>query len=277
MSAVGADCDAGISHPMTLADEGFLDTGASRLEYRMIGPRPDQAPTIVLLHEGLGCAGMWGDFPARLAAATGLGAFAYSRAGYGASSPSALPRRVTFMHEEARDVLPRVLDAIGFRRGILLGHSDGGSIAAIYAGSVADHRVRGLVLLAPHFFAEPFGVAEIARMRVAYETTDLPARLAKWHRNPDNAFFSWSGPWLDPDFAKWDITEELAYIRVPVLIVQGEDDQYGTLRQIEVAREACQCPVEAEILPGTRHIPHREAAEATLAAVVDFVGRLHIT
>src|SRR6266849_4496489 len=149
---------------MTLADDGFIEIGASRLEYKMIGPRPGEAATFVLLHEGLGSVGMWGDFPALLAAATGLGVFAYSRAGYGRSSPSVLPRRVSFMHEEARDVLPHVLDAIGLQRAILLGHSDGASIAAIYAGSVEDHRVRGLVLLASHFFTEEFGIAEIARM-----------------------------------------------------------------------------------------------------------------
>jgi pimeloyl-ACP methyl ester carboxylesterase len=261
---------------MNLADDGFLEIGQSRLEYKMLGPRPDEAATLVLLHEGLGSVGIWGDFPARLAAATGLGVFGYSRAGYGRSSPSVLPRRVTFMHEEARDVLPHVLDAIGFRRGILLGHSDGASIAAIYAGSFADHRVRGIVLLAPHFFTEEFGVAEIARMREAYDSTDLRARLGKWHQNPDNAFLSWSGPWLDPAFAKWEITEELAHIRVPILIVQGEDDQYGTLRQIEVAKEECYCPVEAVILPATRHVPHREAAEATMAAIVDFTTRLQV-
>ena len=261
---------------MISADDGFIEIGSARLEYRMVGPRPDEAPTFVLLHEGLGAVRIWGDFPARLAAATGLGVFAYSRAGYGRSSPSVLPRRVTFMHEEARDVLPHVLDAIGLRRGILLGHSDGASIATIYAGSAADHRVRGLVLLAPHFFTEEFGVAEIARMRESYQTTDLRARLAKWHQNPDNAFQSWSGPWLDPAFAQWEITEELAYIRVPVLIIQGEDDQYGTLRQIDVARETCTCPVEAVILPATRHVPHREAPDATLAAIADFTGRLQV-
>jgi pimeloyl-ACP methyl ester carboxylesterase len=261
---------------MTLTDDGFIEIGASRLEYKMIGPRPGQTATFVLLHEGLGSVGIWGDFPARLAAATGLGVFAYSRAGYGRSSPSVMPRKVTFMHEEARDVLPHVLDAIGLERGILLGHSDGASIAAIYGGSFADHRVRGLVLLAPHFFTEEFGIAEIARMRETYATTDLRVKLGKWHQNPDNAFLSWSGPWLDPAFRKWEITEELAYIRVPILIVQGADDQYGTLRQIEVAKEECYCPVEAVILPGTRHVPHREAPDATMAAIVDFAQRLQI-
>jgi pimeloyl-ACP methyl ester carboxylesterase len=223
----------------------------------------------------LGSAERWGDFPARLAA-TGRGVFAYSRAGYGGSSPSAMPRGVGFMHEEARDVLPRVLDAIALKRGILVGHSDGASIAAIYAGSIADHRIRGLVLIAPHFFAEDFGIAEIARIREAYETGDLRARLARWHRDPDNAFYGWSGAWLDPAFRGWDITEELAHIRVPILIIQGEDDQYGTLRQIEVAREVCTCPVEAAILPGIRHMPHRDAPEATMAAIAEFTRRLDI-
>ena len=265
---------------MTLPNHGSIDIGASRLEYCWTGPPPDEAATFVLLHEGLGAAERWGDFPARLAATgcgeRGRGVFAYSRAGYGGSSPSAMPRGIGFMHEEARDVLPRVLDAAGLKHGILVGHSDGASIAAIYAGSVEDHRIRGLVLIAPHFFAEDFGIAEIARMRSAYETGDLRPRLARWHKDPDNAFYGWSGAWLDPAFRNWDITEELAYIRVPILIIQGTDDQYGTLRQIEVAREVCTCPVDAVVLPGIRHVPHREALEATMAAIIEFTRRLDI-
>jgi pimeloyl-ACP methyl ester carboxylesterase len=257
-----------------LADEGFLDLGAMRLEYRMIGPRPDAAPVIVMLHEGLGCVGLWGDFPDRIAAATGTGVFVYSRAGYGRSSPAKLPRPLTFMHEEAREVLPRVLAAIGFRRGLLLGHSDGASIATIYAGSVQDHRVRGLVLMAPHFFTEDMGIAAIARAREAYANSDLRDRLARWHADVDNAFKGWNGAWLDPRFRQWDITDALAYIRVPILIVQGENDQYGTARQIEVAREECTCPVEVALLPGVRHAPHREAAQVTLDAVSGFANRL---
>ncbi len=259
---------------MALSDQGFLDIGAARLEYRMVGPRPDAAPTLVLLHEGLGSVAVWGDFAERLSAATGAGVFSYSRQGYGNSSKAVLPRPVSFMHDEARQVLPKVLDAIGFRRGFLVGHSDGGSIAAIYAGSVQDHRVLGLVLIAAHFFIEEMGLAEIRRARESFEHGDLRQKLARWHADPDGAFWSWCRPWLDLEFRKWDITEELAHIRVPILIVQGEQDQYGTLRQIEVARDACYCPVEVALLPNTRHAPHRESPDATLAAITDFVDRL---
>jgi pimeloyl-ACP methyl ester carboxylesterase len=259
---------------MTLPDQGFLDLGDMRLEYRMIGPRPAAGPTLVMLHEGLGSVGLWGEFPDKLAAATGAGVFVYSRAGYGTSSPDALPRPVTFMHGEAREVLPRVLDAIGFKRGLFVGHSDGASIAAIYAGSVQDHRVRGLVLMAPHFFTEDMGIAEIARAKDAYDTGDLRQKLARWHADVDNAFRGWNEVWLNPEFRQWDITEELAYIRVPILIVQGEGDQYGTVRQIEVAKEECYCPVEVALLSGARHAPHREAPDATLKTIAEFADRL---
>jgi pimeloyl-ACP methyl ester carboxylesterase len=259
---------------MTLADEGLLDLGPERLEYRMIGPRPHAAPTIVMLHEGLGCVGLWGDFPDQLAATTGAGVFVYSRTGYGKSSPGKLPRGLDFMDEEALDVLPRVLDAIGFERGILFGHSDGASIATIYAGNRQDHRVRGLVLMAPHFFSEEMGLAEIGRTRDDYAAGPLREKLRRWHSDVDCAFHSWNGPWLHPDFRTWDITEALGYIRVPILIVQGADDQYGTLRQIEVAREECYCPVEAAILTGARHSPHRDVPELTLETAANFIVRL---
>jgi pimeloyl-ACP methyl ester carboxylesterase len=245
-----------------------------RLEYRMIGPRPDAAPTIVMLHEGLGCVGLWGDFPDRIAAATGAGVFVYSRAGYGRSSPVPLPRPLTFMHIEGREMLPRLLDAIGFRSGILFGHSDGASIAAIHAGSVGDARVRGLVLMAPHFFTEDMGIAEIARAREAYATTELRAKLARWHDDVDNAFRGWNDAWLDPDFRKWDLTGELPAIRVPVLVVQGEADQYGTIAQVEAAQRLCGGPVEVTLLPGVRHSPHRDAPQATLDAVASFAMRV---
>lgn len=259
---------------MTLADEGFLAIGSQRLEYRMIGPRPASAPTLVLLHEGLGSVGQWGDFPERLAAATGAGAFVYSRAGYGRSSPVSLPRPLTYMHDEALEVLPKLLDTIGFCRGLLVGHSDGASIATIYAGSVQDHRVRGLALIAPHFFVEDVGIAAIAQAREAYETGDLREKLMRWHADVDNAFRGWNDAWLDPDFRNWDVSEMLAYLRVPVLIVQGEDDQYGTKRQIEVAQEECYCPVETALLPNVRHSPQKDAPDRALAVIAGFVNRL---
>jgi pimeloyl-ACP methyl ester carboxylesterase len=259
---------------MTLSDSGFLSIGSQRLEYRMIGLRPDAAPTIVMLHEGLGCVGLWGDFPDRLQAATGAGVFVYSRAGYGKSSPVALPRPLSYMHDEAREVLPRLLETIGFQRGLLLGHSDGASIAAIYAGSRQDHRVGGLVLIAPHFFTEDAGIASIVEAREAYATGDLRARLARWHSDVDNAFKGWNGAWLDPKFRQWNIAEYLAYIRVPILIVQGEDDQYGTVKQIEAAEGECYCPVEVALMPKAKHSPQRDAPEETLKAISEFVGRV---
>jgi pimeloyl-ACP methyl ester carboxylesterase len=257
-----------------LLDAGFIDIGAQRLEYRFVGPRPDKTPTLVLLHEGLGCVELWNDFPDKLSAATGTGVFVYSRAGYGKSSSVRLPRPLSYMHDEARETLPRLLDAIGFKRGLLVGHSDGASIAAVYAGSHQDHRAGGLVLIAPHFFTEDPGIASIVEAKKAYETGDLRARLARWHADVDNAFWGWNGAWLDPEFRKWDITEFLGYIRVPLLIVQGEGDQYGTVKQIEVAQQECYCPVEVALLPGARHSPQREAPEATLKVISDFVSRV---
>ena len=259
---------------MSLPDSGFLDIGDQRLEYRMIGPRPDQAPTIVMLHEGLGCVGLWGDFPDRLQKATGCGVFVYSRAGYGQSSKVELPRPLTYMHDEARDTLPKILETIGFKHGLLVGHSDGASIAAIYGGSHQDHRVSGIVLIAPHFIVEDVTIAAIADMRQAYDTTELRARLARYHADVDATVHGWSDVWLKGDFRKWDLSEFLAYIRVPVLIVQGEGDQYGTVRQIEIAQEECYCPVEVALLPNAKHVPQREASEATMKAVTDFIERV---
>jgi pimeloyl-ACP methyl ester carboxylesterase len=253
-----------------LAPSGFLRIDGSDLEYRMIGPSPEDAPTIVMLHEGLGSAGLWGDFPDKLQAATGAGIFVYSRAGYGASTPVTLPRPLDYMHIEALEVLPKLLDVIGFRRGLLLGHSDGASIAAIYAGSHQDHRVQGIALIAPHFIVEDISVASIAEIKTAYERTELKAKLARWHKDVDNAFYGWNGAWLDPKFRAWDISEYLAYIRVPVAILQGVDDQYGTMRQVEIAREECYCPVDVTVIRGAGHSPHREAPESTLDAITDF-------
>jgi pimeloyl-ACP methyl ester carboxylesterase len=256
----------------TLAPSGFLRIGNSDLEYRMIGPKPAQAPTIVMMHEGLGSAALWGDFPDKLQAATSACVFVYSRAGYGASTKVKLPRPLDYMHIEALEVLPQVLERIGFRRGLLVGHSDGASIATIYAGGVEDHRVQGVALIAPHFVVEDMGLASIEATRTAYESGGLRSKLARWHKDVDNTFHGWCGAWLDPEFRHWDISEYLAYIRVPTAILQGVNDEYGTLRQVEIAREECYCPVEVTEIPGAGHSPHRDAPGATLDAISEFAN-----
>ncbi|GAA6202612.1 alpha/beta hydrolase [Aquicoccus sp. SU-CL01552] len=244
------------------------------LEYTCLGPSPDKAPTIVMLHEGLGCAALWRDFPARVAARTGMGVLVYSRQGYGQSDPAELPRPLDFMTREAVDVLPHVLDQAGIERCILFGHSDGATIAAIHAGSVEDFRVRGLILMAPHFFTEEMGLAEIAKARAAFETTDMKERMAKYHKDPENAFRGWNDTWLDPAFKAWNVGEVIDYFRIPVLAIQGRADQYGTLAQIEEIETRSYAPVDTVILDDCKHAPHLEQPDQTLDAVAEFAARL---
>ena len=257
-----------------LADSGRLDLGDSKLEYRLWRQGSDATPSLVLLHEGLGCVGLWGDFPARLAAVTGRTVFAYSRAGYGESSPVALPRPLDYMQREAQDCLPRVLDAIGFKRGALIGHSDGASIAAVHAGALRDPRVRAVSLMAPHFIVEEMTVAAIERAREAYEGGDLRRKLTRWHADVDVAFRGWNDAWLDPEFRAWDTTPYLATVAAPVQIIQGEADPYGSERQIDVARQELPTPPDVVMLPGVGHAPHKEATEATIEHIRRFVSAL---
>ena len=246
-----------------------------RIEAVWHGPPPDKAPTLVLLHEGLGCVGMWRDFPVALAARTGYGVLVYSRFGYGKSDSAPLPRPLTYMHDEALEVLPAVLDQADVRRAILVGHSDGASIATIYAGSRQDFRVRGLVLLAPHFFVEDISVRSIAEAKAAYEQGDLRERLARYHGdNVDNAFWGWNRAWLDPAFLAWRIDDAVAHVRIPMLIIQGKDDQYGTATQLELAEADAYCPVQTMLLSDCRHAPQVDQPELTLAAIADFCRRL---
>lgn len=251
-----------------------LMVNGARLEYFCVGPAPDKAPTIVMLHEGLGCAALWRDFPKRVAEATGMGVFVYSRRGYGQSDPAELPKPLDFMTCEATETLPKVLDLMGFQRGILLGHSDGATISAIYAGSVLDHRVRGLVLMAPHFFTEQGGLDEIAKARDAFETGDLKQRMAKYHRYPEIAFHGWNGVWLDPEFVKWNVSDVIDYFRIPVLAIQGRDDQYGTLAQVEEIETRSYAPVDMLVLDNCKHAPHQEQPDQVLEAVAEFAERL---
>jgi pimeloyl-ACP methyl ester carboxylesterase len=250
---------------------GDIRLDGRRLETAWYGPDPAQSPTLVLLHEGLGCVALWRDVPERLAAVTGCGVFAYSRFGYGQSDKVPLPRPMTYMHDEALQVLPLVLDAAGITRAILIGHSDGGSIAAIYAGAMPDQRIAGIVLIAAHFYVEDLNVESIARIRTEYDTGDLRPRLARYHVNVDVAFRGWNDAWLDPRFRAFDITEYLPGIGVPVLALQGEEDPYGTKAQLEILERQVRSPLETRLIPGARHAPHLEAKDATLAAIAAFV------
>jgi pimeloyl-ACP methyl ester carboxylesterase len=257
------------------SSSGFqFSAGGAMLEGRGLGPPPSEAATIVLLHEGLGSMSLWRDFPERLAQATGLGVFAYSRRGYGGSDPVGLPRPLDYMTREAVETLPDVLNAIGLKRGILLGHSDGASIASLYLGNVQDRRIRGLILMAPHFFTEPGGLRSIAEAKRAYETGDLRAKLARHHKDVEGAFRGWNEAWLDPAFKAWNIEEAIDYIRVPVLAIQGHDDQYGTLAQIAALEGRLYAPFDRLILENCRHAPFVDKPRETLAAIVDFLARL---
>ena len=255
---------------MALAAEGQIDIDGMALEYRLFGPSPAHSSMIVMLHEGLGSIKTWGEFPRRISERTGAGVFVYSRAGYGASPPFGRGLPIDYIKRHALDVLPKVLEAIGFRRGILLGHSDGASMAAAYAGSLDDSRIIGLVLMAPHFFVEAETLAEIRNAREAYKARDLRQRLSRYHSYVDAAFWGWNDVWLEPAFASFNLRHELTKIRVPTLVIRGDDDRYGTHRQVAIAKDICRCPLETLIIPECGHVPHREKPEQTLDAIAMF-------
>jgi pimeloyl-ACP methyl ester carboxylesterase len=255
-------------------EEGFLRVGGRRLEYARWAAAREGAPTLVFLHEGLGSVSLWRDFPARAAGATGRAALAYSRAGYGRSDPGRGPWGVDFMHREAA-LLPEVLDAAGVADAVLVGHSDGASIALIHAGSDPSPRVRALALLAPHVFVEDVTVRSIARLVRACRETDLPARFARHHgANTAALLDAWTGIWLAPEFRGWNLEEHLPRVAAPVLVVQGEADEYGTMRQVEAVRRGVPGPVRTLLLPGAGHAPHHDAPGAVLAALTAFVEGL---
>jgi pimeloyl-ACP methyl ester carboxylesterase len=253
----------------------FLVAGGHRLEYRLVAPFSKRAsaralPTLVFLHEGLGSVSLWKDFPDLVVEATGNPALVYSRYGYGKSDRITAPRKVDYLHREALEVLPEVLATLGIESPLLIGHSDGASIAIICAGA-RRWPVRALVLLAPHVFVEDIAVENIAQAKVAFETTEMRAKLARRHDDPVSTFWGWNDIWLHPDFRAWNIESFLPQIDVPMLLIQGRDDQYGTLAQIEAVSRQVRGPVEQIILPDCTHSPHVDQKEATLEAIAKFV------
>lgn len=244
-----------------------FDVDGGMLEGLCIGPPPNEANTFILLHEGLGCIDLWRDFPQKLAQLTGWGVFVYSRLGYGRSDPVSLPRPLTYMNEEATASLPKILDTIGFKKGILLGHSDGASIGAIYAGATHDPRLTGLIVMAPHFFAEPVSITSIAEAKISFELDGLKAKLSKYHEDVVGAFCGWNDAWLDPEFMNWNIESFLGDIQVPVLALQGAQDQYGTMKQMDALRRGVKAPLDICMLADCQHSPHLEKPEQVLEAI----------
>jgi pimeloyl-ACP methyl ester carboxylesterase len=243
----------------------MLDLGEYRLEYQDI---PGKSPTLLLLHEGLGSVGLWRGFTHGLAEATGLRTVAYSRLGHGFSDAPRSPRSTNFMEEEARDVVSQLLDRLDISNPIVVGHSDGASIALIYA---SEHPVRALALLAPHVFVEELSISSIRKIREAFEHGELEKRMARHHRNPESCFYGWNDVWLDPSFKSWNIEYLLPAIEAPTLLIQGSDDQYGTLAQIDAVQDGVSGPAERVVLE-CGHWPHLERPQQTLDAVANFVN-----
>lgn len=244
---------------------------ALRIEYQWVGPSGDDLPVMVFLHEGLGSVAMWRDFPARLCEAAGLRGLVYSRPGYGRSTPRPPDEKwgPDFMHRQAREVLPALLQELGVQRPWLFGHSDGGSIALLHAAAFPD-ALRGAIVLAPHILVEDISVASIRQARDAYLQTDLKQRLGRYHDDADSAFFGWNDVWLSPEFRAWSIEEEIRAIRCPLLAMQGLDDEYGTLEQVRgIARRVPQAQLLE--IPRCGHSPHKDQAEVVIVAVKDFV------
>ena len=250
----------------------FVDLCDCSLEYRMILGSADRPP-LVFLHEGLGSAGLWRDFPDKLARRTGARALVYSRAGYGRSNPLTGKREPDFMHREALDVLPRLLTKLGIDRPLLIGHSDGASIALIHAAANPE-TVAAVVLMAPHVFVEAVTLKSIAAIAEKYETSGLRDSLGKHHAHVDDAFRGWSEIWLSPRFGTWSLGAEVERLAVPALLIQGEDDPYGSLAQLDAFEAARSADITRLVLPSCGHSPHRDREAAVLDAIAAFAAKL---
>jgi pimeloyl-ACP methyl ester carboxylesterase len=251
--------------------EGFLTAGGHRLEYLLHPAHQLDRPTLVFLHEGLGSVGLWRDFPERVARATGCRTLVYSRYGYGRSDVLTEPRRPDYMHKEALQVLPEVLRQLEIERPVLVGHSDGGSIALIHAGR---HECAGIAVMAPHLLVEEMSAAGIRDTVGVFERSDMAAKLGRYHQDPARTFRGWSDIWLSPDFRDWNIEAFLPGIRCPVLAIQGEDDEYATMLHLDRIAAAVPAPVQLLKLADCRHSPHRDQPEAVIAALVHWLDEL---
>ncbi len=256
------------------SQNSYVEVAGAQLETKTIvpGTLDPSLPTLVLLHEGLGCVDMWRDFPEQLVANSGCPVVVYSRQGYGRSSPCALPRPLSYMHTEALDVLPQFISKIELSDYILIGHSDGASIALIHAGSEKRQGLKGVVSMAPHVFCETLSVAAIEKAKTSFIQGQLADGLRKYHgENTDCAFWGWNGAWLDPDFMHWNIEEYLPGIEVSQLLIQSRDDPYGTVAQLNSIAQHSGGKVETCLLDNCGHSPFRDQPETTLNLIADFI------
>jgi pimeloyl-ACP methyl ester carboxylesterase len=247
-----------------------IGIGGNEIEYFRIPPRRSGLPVLVFLHEGLGSASLWRHFPGVLCELTGCEAVVYSRYGNGFSTPLTGARTPEYMHEEALETLPRLLRAWRVEDAVLVGHSDGASIALLYAAGRAS--VRGLVLEAPHLFVEGLSLRSIAAIRQEYKTTPLRGRIASYHTDGDRTFYGWNDVWLSSAFAGWNIESFVARIRVPILAIQGDDDEYGTGLQLEALARLSGGPVDRAVLAHCGHEPHRDRAAFVAALAGEWIG-----
>lgn len=255
----------------------FLNVDGHRLETVLIHPERSDCPWIVFLHEGLGSVGMWKEFPQALCNAVHCRGLIYSRHGYGRSDALANARAVDYMHAEAIDVLPQLLAQLDIRQPILFGHSDGASIALIHAATYPDC-VAGVIVLAPHIFVEQLSIDSIAAASQIYRTTDLKQKLSRYHDDPDSAFRGWNDIWLHPDFRAWSIEPLLPRICAPILAIQGEQDEYGTMAQIdELARAASAAGIVQRLkLQQCGHSPQKDQPQAVIEAAAGFIANLQV-
>ena len=257
-----------------IVGNSFLHAVGQRLEARWIDGDAGK-PVILMLHEGLGCVSLWRNFPDQVANRTGCPVLVWSRAGYGKSDPVQLPRPLSYMHDEAIEVLPEILTQLGGCRHVLLGHSDGASIALIHAGHCPQPGLAGLVLMAPHVFVEDISIAGIEAARTAWQAGSLRDRLLRHHGdNVDGAFQGWNGAWLDPGFRDWNIEQYLPAIAVPSLLVQGHDDEYGSLAQLDAISALVSAPVDTLVLDQCGHSPQKDQTAAVLDAITAFMTEL---
>jgi len=260
---------------MTIITQGSYEIYGIELEYKFIETIQINSPTLVLLHEGLGSIALWKDFPEQLHKATGCSVLAYSRQGYGASAKAELPRTTKYMHHEGEVILPVVLDYFNITNSVLIGHSDGASIALIHAGSTQEQRIKALILLAPHVFVEDITIQSIQKAKDVFQNSNLPDKLAKYHKlNIEHVFWGWNDIWLHPEFKDWNIEEYLPQINIPLLIIQGRQDQYGTTLQVEKILRQTHGQASCSIFENCQHSPHADQKDLTIKAITQYMNNL---